>query len=117
MHPTIVDSIIITINATNLSLRFLKVFMKGTHIVTIRNHIAPDINFRILFPWSFPVVHEEFTVSKSFVAIEFTDPCFNGFKTFSAVAERKDFSEFNASPVKCPGVLCRASDINSNYQS
>ena len=50
MQPTIVDNMIITTNAINLSLRFLKVFINGTHIVTIKNHIAPDINFITLFP-------------------------------------------------------------------
>ena len=45
------------------------------------------------------------------------DPCFERFKSFSAVAERKDFSKLNASPVKCPGVLCCTSDIDSDYQS
>ena len=48
---------------------------------------------------------------------EMLHPCFERFKSFSAVAKCKDFSKLNASPVKCPSVLCRASDIDSNYQS
>ena len=52
MQPTTVDNMIITTNATNLSLRFLKVFINGTHIVTIKNHIAPDINFITLLNWN-----------------------------------------------------------------
>ena len=75
--------------------------------------IGSTTQYARAFDWRGIELGKVFTFSNSREGFE----SFKGFKTFSAVAECKDFPKFNASPVKCSGVLCRTSDIDSNYQS